>query len=401
MRWVMVVAGLGILVGAASVQAQQRPAWESFDSTFRAYIAADGGIGASAVLVRDGRIVQRINVGLAARGESGAASARVAARPVTDSTLFHWGSITKTLTAVAIMQLRDRGLLSLDDRVVTHIPELRRVHDPYGMRDSITIRMLLSHTAGFQNSTWPYDNGRPWEPFEPTSWDQLVAMMPYEQLLFKPGTRYGYSNPAFIYLGRIIEQITGDPWESYIQKNIFSPLRLDRSYFRATPYYLAAHRSHNFYIVRDSASAAARVVDNGADFDPGVTTPNGGWNAPLDDLAAWAAFLTNSPRADAAPYDVVLKRALLEEMWREVQPMGAQTADGIQSWMGLSFFVVKKGTATIYGHTGSQAGFRSFIFFNPLTRTAVVAAFNTTNSANPSREWQKLQEAAYAVLWNR
>jgi len=391
-----------VLVGYSGASAQTPAAWPAFDSTFRTYVNADGAIGASAVLVRDGRIVERINVGMAARGQSsGEPGGRIHARPVEDNTIFHWGSITKTLTAVAIIQLRDRGQLSLDDRVVTHIPELRRVHDPFGMRDSITIRMLLSHTAGFQNGTWPYDRGRPWEPFEPTSWDQLVAMMPYEQLLFTPGSRYGYSNPAFIYLARIIEQITGDPWESYIQKNIFSPLRLERSYFRATPYYLAEYRSHNFYIEPDSASGKTKVVDNGADFDPGITTPNGGWNAPLEDLAGWAAFLTNAARPATATYDFILKRSSLEEMWRGVQPMGVQPqgVGAIQSWMGLSFFVVKRAGASLFGHTGSQAGFRSFIYFNPVNRTAVIVVLNTTNNANPSRDWQKLQEAGYALLW--
>ncbi len=125
------------------------------------------------------------------------------------------------------MQLRDRGKLSLDDRIVRWVPELRTMHDPYGMMDSITIRMLLSHTAGFQNGTWPYGNDKPWEPFEPTTWNQLVAMMPYQELLFRPGSRYGYSNPAFIYLARVIEQVTGDPWDAYVQKNIFAPLELD------------------------------------------------------------------------------------------------------------------------------------------------------------------------------
>jgi CubicO group peptidase (beta-lactamase class C family) len=161
------------------------------------------------------------------------------------------------------MQLRDRGKLSLDDRIVRWVPELRSMHDPYGMMDSITIRMLLSHTAGFQNGTWPYGNDRAWEPFEPTTWNQLVAMMPYQQLLFRPGSRYGYSNPAFIYLARVIEQITGDPWDAYVQKNIFAPLELTRSYFRTTPYFLARHRSHNYHVRRDS-TGGVRLVDNGA-----------------------------------------------------------------------------------------------------------------------------------------
>ena len=106
---------------------------------------------------------------------------------MTDSAIVHWASITKTLTAIAVMQLRDRGRLSLDDRVTKWVPELRLVHDPYGSMDDVTIRMLLSHSSGFQNPTWPYTHGRDWEPFEPTRWEQLVSMMPSRSCSSRPG----------------------------------------------------------------------------------------------------------------------------------------------------------------------------------------------------------------------
>src|SRR4029453_14072525 len=86
-------------------------------------------------------------------------------------------------------------------------------------------------------------------------------------------------NPGFTYLARIIEKITGDPWASYVQKNLLSPLGLDRSYFGTTPYYLAADRAHNYYVRRDSVTRRDSVSDNGADFDPGITIPNGGGEA--------------------------------------------------------------------------------------------------------------------------
>ena len=76
------------------------------------------------------------------------------------------------------------------------IPELRRVHSDWGTTDSITVQMLLSHASGLQGVTWPWTTGAPWEPFEPTTWEQLVAMMPYQRLAFKPGTLYSYSNPG-------------------------------------------------------------------------------------------------------------------------------------------------------------------------------------------------------------
>jgi CubicO group peptidase (beta-lactamase class C family) len=367
--------------------------WATFTRLLEAYTDSDHIVGASAIVMRDGKVLARHNVGFADKAS---------AKRVDDRSIFHWGSVTKTLTAISIMQLRDRGKLSLDDKVTRWVPELRLIHDAYGMIDSITIRMLMSHSAGFQNGTWPYGSGEAWEPFEPTEWAQLVAMMPYQQLHFKPGTKYSYSNPGFIYLARIIEKITGDPWATYVQKNLLSPLGLDRSYFGGTPYYLAADRSHNYYVSRDSVSKRDTVIDNGADFDPGITIPNGGWNSPLDDLATYLAFLTNAPggRLPRERYDVILKRSSLEEMWRPV----VKTTGGYGSendWMGLSFFGMKQGDVTILGHTGSQAGFRCFTYFDPVKRTAVLVVFNTTaeRSSPGARAAQKtMTEAALGLL---
>ena len=363
--------------------------WSAFLRLFDAYADSDRVVGASVLMMRDGRVLDRHDYGWADR----AARQRVDAR-----TIFHWGSITKTLTAIAIMQLHDRRQLSLDEKITRYVPELRQVHDPYGMIDSITLRMLLSHSAGFQNPTWPYTTGKPWEPFEPTTWSQLVAMMPYQELHFRPGSRYSYSNPGFIYLARVIEQLSGDPWESYVQKNIFAPLELTHSYFGATPYHLAADRSNNYTIRRDSSGSVAEVA-NGRDFDPGITIPNGGWNAPLSDLARYAAFLTGAVHDDSTRrrFDVVLSRTTLSSMWHPLHPM-SETAAAPDS-MALSFFVVHRGTATILGHTGSQAGFRSFIFFNPMTTSAVIAAFNSSNEAEPARAaYLRMYEAALALL---
>ena len=375
-----------LLIGAAGALAQLPAGWEPFTRSFQAYVDAEKIVGASVLYMRDGKVLAQYNTGYADRD---------AQKKVDNNTIFHWGSITKALTAIGIMQLRDHGKLKLDDQVTRHIPELRRVHDPYGRIDSITIRMLMAHTAGFQNSTWPYDKGLPWEPFEPTDWNQLVAMMPYERLLFSPGERYSYSNPAFVYLGRIIEQQTGDPWDGYIYKNFFLPLGMQKSYFRGTPYHMKQDRSRNYYVRKDS-SGAERIIDNGPDFDPGITSPNGAWNAPLSDLAKYVAFLTGKPGND-----VVLKRSSLEEMWVPVKPTGALPADAnaVQNWMGLSFVVMKQGNKTLLGHTGSQAAFRSYFYFNPATSAAIIAAFNTTNATPASTQWRAVMDATYGLLW--
>ncbi|UCC49354.1 MAG: beta-lactamase family protein, partial [Gemmatimonadota bacterium] len=273
-------------VAAPPARAQRSaPAdWFAFTRAVDAFAAEDGIVGASALVLRDGRVIARHDYGWADRD--------LRQRADTNS-IYHWASITKTLTAVAIMQLRERGRLALDDAVTRYVPELRRVHNPFGSTDDITIQMLLSHSAGFQAPTWPYGRGRPWEPFEPTRWEQLVAMLPYQELRFAPGSRYGYSNPAFIYLARIIEDITGDAWQTYVQKNLLTPLGMSRSYFGTTPYHLATFRSNNYTVTRDSAGRET-AEPNGRDFDPGITIPNSGWNAPLGDLVHWLSFLTGA-----------------------------------------------------------------------------------------------------------
>jgi CubicO group peptidase (beta-lactamase class C family) len=366
--------------------------WPAFTAALDAYARSDGVVGASAVVLRHGRILAHHEYGLGDRERR---------RRPDERAVYHWASLTKTLTAVAILQLRDRGRLSLDDPITRYVPELRQVHDAYGSPDDVTLRMLLSHSAGFQDPTWPYGAGRPWEPFEPTRWEQLVAMMPYQELRFAPGSRFGYSNPAFIYLARVIEQLTGDPWAVYVQKNIWTPLGMTRSFVGVSPYHLAAFRAPSYTVRADSAGHDL-VVANPREFDPGITIPNSGWNAPVADLVTWLAFLTRADRGDTATtrrYEAVLSHTTLEEMWRPVVPL-APGGDGRDAF-GLSFYLYRRGATTIVGHTGEQSGFRSFFYLDPVGTTAVIGVLNTTNEAQPersSRGWDELTGQAVELV---
>jgi CubicO group peptidase (beta-lactamase class C family) len=349
-----------LLILASVALSAQATGWDAFVSEWRAGVAQHAIVGSSVAYVERGQIVARANAGL----RDAAANL-----PVTDDTIFHWASITKTFTAIGVMQLRDRGLISLDDPIVKYVPELRTVHNPFSAQTktgAITIRQLLSHSAGFRAGTWPWSGDQPWQPFEPPSWEQLVAMMPYTAIEFAPGTKYSYSNPGYVYLGRVIEDVTGQPFETYIDKEIWRPLGMTRTFFDQAPSYLRADKSHS-YFVDDAGRTEARF-----DFDTGVTVMNGGMNAPVADLAKYLGLLQGSTdAATQARYDGVIKRSTLEEMWTTVVPI----SPGVD--MGLGYFLETHGGRRFVAHSGGQNGFISHFWFDRDSKKAAIVAFNT------------------------
>ena len=346
----------------------QPPAgWSEIVNGYQQLLRQSGIAGSSLIVVRDGRVVARQNAGYQDLDKK---------VPVDDETIFHWASITKTFTGIAIMQLRDRGLLSLDDPVVKYVPELRLVHDPFGDVSAIRIRHLMSHSAGFRAATWPWGGDKPWHPFEPTRWEQLVAMLPYTEVQFAPGSKYSYSNPGVIVLGRIIEALSGDDYEMYVTKNILMPLGMHRTFFDRAPYHLLPHRSHSY--LRDDAG----IHEARFDFDTGITVSNGGLNAPFGDMTLYLGFLLG---ADANG-DRVLKRASLEEMWTpQIRAASGEGTNGGDSQAALSFFVERYGSTTLIGHSGDQNGFISHLYLHPPSRTAWLIAFNTDVTPGPGR----------------
>ena len=355
-----------LLASALAFQpAPAADAWSRVATVYRQRVQQAGIVGSSLMFVKDGRVVHKAFEGYQDRD---------ARRSVDEDTIFHWASITKTFTGVAIMQLRDRGLLKLDDPAINYVPELRQVHNPFGDMSQVTIRHLMSHSAGFRAGTWPWGGDQPWHPFEPTRWEQVVAMFPYTELLFKPGSQYRYSNPGVIFLGRIIEELSGDDYEVYIAKNIFMPLGMSRSFFDRAPYYLAAHRSHS-YTGNDEG-----VKEQRFDFDSGITVSNGGLNAPLGDMAKWLAFLIGG--AGAAGEKEVLKRASVDEMFTpQIRAADGEGGSGDDVQAGLSCFIERHGGVELVGHSGDQNGFISHLYIHRPSASGYVVSFNTDVSS--------------------
>lgn len=353
-------------------------AWAALAAEHRAALDSAGVVGATTAFVHDGEII-----GVDYFGQADIA----ADRPVDDATIYHWASITKTFTAVALMQLRDRGLLALDDPIVDHVPELRDVHNPHGPMDAITLRHLLSHSAGFRGPTWPWGGGEPWHPHEPTEWSQLVAMIPYTEIRFPPGSQYAYSNPGIVFLGRALERVTGDVFEAYVDKNIFAPLGMLSSYFDGTPWRSRGNRSNNYRVVR------GEPVAGGPEFNTGITVSNGGLNATVADMARWVAFLAGAPGTRRELHDQVLARESLEEMWTPVVTVDDSTTLG-RVEMGLSFFLTEtRDGRRLVGHTGSQKSFRSLILVDRDTGAGLIAVYNTAGGDETAPDTEGIRDA--------
>ena len=377
-RWFVPVAlslSMGVLIAPTCALGQL----DAFHSRFDAELTRHGVVGGGFAFVHGPAPATQFFLG----------EARQATHQRVDAeTAYNWASITKTFTAIAILQLRDRGQLSLDDPAVRYVPELRQVHDAYGSVEDITIRQLLTHSAGFRNPTWPWDcddaKNCAWQPFEPTKWAQVAAMLPYTHIAFKPGSQWSYSNLGYVFLGQIIERLSGDDFEVYIDKNILKPLGMTGSYFDRAPYFLESHVAASYL------RAGAILTPQPLNFDTGITTSNSGLKAPIPDMVKYLRFLIGDP---ANPiYEVVLKRGSLEEAWRGVLPVAEPgraptpyTAGphGAHPMMGLGFFVLDTDGHRYIYHDGDQGGFSSELLIDPAGMSASILAVNTTDTGAP------------------
>ncbi|MFI6600196.1 serine hydrolase domain-containing protein [Nonomuraea sp. NPDC050536] len=143
--------------------------------------------------------------------------------PVTGDTLFQIGSTTKTVTATAIMHLVERGRLDLDGRVRQYLPGFRLADEQAA--DRLTVRHLLTHTGGFLGDI---DDGDSWDTSA-----LAASIRTYDRLpqLFPPGALASYNNAGFRLLGRIIEVVYGEPYESAVRRIVLEPLGMNDSFF--------------------------------------------------------------------------------------------------------------------------------------------------------------------------
>jgi CubicO group peptidase (beta-lactamase class C family) len=295
--------------------------------------------------------------------------------PLTAQTVFRIASMTKSFTTLAILKLRDAGRLSLEDPVAKWLPEFAAM--PLPTRDSapLTVRQLLSHSAGF-----PEDN--PWGDQQLAASDAdlsrwLRAGIPFST---PPGTRYEYSNYAFGLLGRIVAVAAGIPYETYVRREILAKLKMSASTLEpaAVP---APLRAVGYRLTPDGTYLAEAPLPQGA------FGAAGGMLTSADDLAKYIAFhLAAWPPRDA-PETGPVRRSSVREMAHMWTPANLTTRriDGklVTSQTGYGYGLRTTGDCRfehIVSHGGGLPGFGSYMAWLPDYGVGIFAMATLTYS---------------------
>jgi CubicO group peptidase (beta-lactamase class C family) len=293
----------------------------------------------AAAVLRDGELIWETAVG-AADVEAGL--------DTTTDTQYRLGSITKTFTAAAIMQLRDAGKLDLEDTLDRHLD---------GVAYTPTIRRLLSHVSGLQRET--QDDSWLTQRFaEP---DELLETLARAELVLPPGARFHYSNLAFALLGIVVERVSGMPYREYVRERLCEPTGLARVTFEPEPPAAKGYLGQPY----------ADGVWDSIEVETGAWAAAGQLWGTAADVCRWGAFL-------ADPDESVLAASSAEEM-RTVQSIADH-----ERWLagyGLGLGLQRDGDRILAGHGGSMPGFIATLVFSAKDKV-VAAALTNENEAD-------------------
>jgi CubicO group peptidase (beta-lactamase class C family) len=244
-------------------------------------IAAHRLPGAVAVIGHGGNVVFKKAYGVRKLdGEQGLDGSPAPAEPMTEDTIFDVASLTKPLaTATAVMQLYEQGKVAFDDPVQTYLPDFNPTDDP--QRAEVTVRMLLTHTSGEAGEV---DLRDPWG-LDGADKAEGVRRALTAPLQLGPGEVFRYSDINFILLGALIESVTGEPEDVYVQEHVFAPLGMQDTR------YLPPAKACGPHTVRGAAIAWAPESRERA------ACPAGAWDADLLSRIAPTA-LDEESRAD-------------------------------------------------------------------------------------------------------
>lgn len=347
----MVAPGLALVVGCGPLLPES-DAPEAFlaylDERVPALMEKHGVPGVAVALVAEGRPVLVRGYGLADRARM---------EPVIPDTVFRVGSIAKPVTAWGVMRLVERGEVDLDAPVDASLSRWRIPPSPFGT-DGVTVRRLLSHTAGVGLPTVPH-----YGPEEPLpSLEEALAGAPGAgdpvRLVAPPGSGFRYSGGGYAVLQLLVEEASGRPFEDFMREEVLAPLGM---------------RSSTFDAAGPTGRTAARGYDAEGTPVPGyryAATAAAGLSTSAADLGAFLAAMLPGPGGEPRGRGV-LSPETLDEM---LLPVPGSEEGGVAQ--GLGYFVDARSGQTVVGQTGSDDGWSAKVLVVPDLRGAIAVLTN-------------------------
>lgn len=304
-------------------------------------MAANSAPGISVAVVQEGELVWSSGFGMADLENF---------VPATSETLYRLGSISKPISATAIMELSERRKLDLDAEVQKYCPAFPRKEWP------ITTRELLGHLGGIRHynpdgkGDIPDDSARHFSTME-----ESLQIFAGDPLIAKPGTKFHYSTYGYTVLGCVLEGAASEKYVDYVKENVFEPAGMEET--QADNFFaIVAHRSRWYH--KDKAGA----VQNAGVLDSSYKIPGGGLISSADDMARFEIAIMDNK---------LLKPATREVMWTPLK-----AADGSQNGYALGWGNAKKFGLSIVSHSGSQQGTSTSILLVPERRAGIVVLVN-------------------------
>ena len=343
MRFNRLAAILLVLCSVICAEAQKSIS-RSVDTYILSEMQREHIPGLALLVARDGKIIQAQGYGL---------SNVELQVPVKTETVFQSGSVGKQFTAPAVMMLVEEGKLALDDPVAKYFK------DAPPSWNEVTIRELLSHTAGFTDYPDKFDFRRDYTE------DQLLKIVEGIPLAFSPGTKWSYSNLGYLTLGVLIHQVSGKFYGDFLKERIFQPLGMSTTRIISEAD-IVPNRAAGYRLVKGELKNQEWV-------SPTLnTTADGALYFSILDLAKW----------DAALYtEKLLKRSSLDQMWTVTKLKNGNPNSGSY---GFGWSVLTKNGHRVLDHGGAWQGFRTHISRYTDDKLTVVVLANLAE-ANPGK----------------
>ncbi len=269
-------------------------------------------------------------------------------------TAYRLASIGKSIAAIAVMQLVERGKIDLNapiNKYCAAYPESQALKDAPDKKFSITVRQLLVHQSGVRHN-------KPEEVLSTKHYNNIteaVGSFKDDPLVIEPGTKYSYSTPGYTLLGCAIESASGVSYIDYLRENIFKPAGMTRT-FVDDVYAIIPNRARGY------RKTEKGEIINAPLHDTSIKIPGGGLVSTAEDLAKFATAVNTNQ---------LVKPETLAQMWTK-----PKTSDGKEQGYAMGFLINDRDGLLRVFNDGSQAGTRTYLFLMPKQNLAIALMTN-------------------------